>query len=122
MNIVKQIPAYFLAIAFFAFGLNFFFPFLPQQPSPTGDAGTFIGVIYSTGFLKIVKILEIVFAILIAIKPTRALGLLLIAPIVINIFLYEIVIAHQPGIGVALVAINALAIYFAKEKYLSIIG
>ena len=121
MNIVKQIPAYFLAIAFFVFGLNFFFPFMPKQPTPTGDAGTFIGVIYSTGFLKIVKILEIVFAILIAVKPTRALGLLLIAPIVINIFLYEIVMAHQPGIGVALVAINALAIYFARDKYLPIV-
>ncbi|MBC7721867.1 MAG: hypothetical protein H7068_07555 [Pedobacter sp.] len=121
MNIVKQIPAYLLAIVFFVFGLNFFFPFMPKQPTPTGDAGTFIGVIYSTGLLKIVKILEIVFAILITIKPTRALGLLLIAPIVINIFLYEVVIAHQPGIGVALVAINALAIYLAKEKYLPII-
>ena len=121
MNIVKQIPAYLLAIVFFVFGLNFFFPFMPKQPSPTGDAGTYIGIIYSTGLLKIVKIFEIVFAILIAIKPTRALGLLLIAPIIINIFLYEIVIAHQPGIGVALVAINALAIYLAKEKYLPII-
>lgn len=121
MNIVKQVPAYFLAIAFFVFGLNFFFPFMPKQPTPTGDAGTFIGIIYSTGFLKIVKICEIVFALLIALKPTRALGLLLMAPIVVNIFLYEIVIAHKPGIGVALVAINALAIYFAKEKYLPII-
>ena len=122
MNILKQIPAYLLAIAFFVFGLNFFFHFMPKQPTPTGDAGTFIGVIYSTGFLKIVKILEILFAILIAIKATRALGLLLIAPIVVNIFLYEIVIAHQPGIGVALVALNALAIYLSKEKYQSIIG
>ena len=121
MNIAKQIPAYLLAIVFLVFGLNFFFPFMPKQPTPTGNAGTFISVIYSTGFLKIVKILEVVFAILIAIKPTRALGLLLIAPIVINIFLYEIVIAHQPGIGVALAAINALAIYLSKEKYLSII-
>ena len=121
MNIVKQVPAYFLAIAFFVFGLNFFFPFMPTQPTPTGDAGTFIGIIYSTGFLKIVKVCEIVFAILIALKPTRALGLLLMAPIVVNIFLYEIVIAHKPGIGVALVAIITLAIYFAKEKYLPII-
>lgn len=121
MNIVKQVPAYFLAIAFFVFGLNFFFPFMPKQPTPTGDAGTFIGIIYSTGFLKIVKVCEIVFAILIALKPTRALGLLLMAPIVVNIFLYEIVIAHKPGIGVALVAIITLAIYFAKEKYLPII-
>ena len=121
MHLLKQIPAYLLAIIFFIFGLNFFFPFMPKQPAPTGDAGTFIGVIYSTGFLKIVKILEISFAILIALKPTRALGLLLIIPIVINIFLYEIVVAHQMGIGVALVAISALAIYLSKEKYLSII-
>ena len=55
-----------------------------------------------------VKVLEIIIGILLVIKPTRALALLLIAPIVVNIFLFEIVIAHKPGIGVALLLINTI--------------
>ncbi len=88
---------------------------------PTGDAGTFIGVIYKTGFLRLVKVLEIVFALLLLVKPTRALALLLMAPISVNIFLFEILIQHQPGIGILLVVLNALAIFAEKEKYMGIV-
>jgi len=88
---------------------------------PTGDAGTFIGVIYKTDFLRLVKVLEIVFALLLLVKPTRALALLLIAPISVNIFLFEILIQHQPGIGILLVVLNALAIFAEKEKYMGIV-
>lgn len=120
MTIFKQIPVLFLAIIFFVFGLNFFLHFLPM-PAATGDAATFFGVIYTTGFLTVVKVLEIVFAILLVVKPTRALALLLIAPIVVSILLYELLIAHAPGIGILLVVLNAVSIYQLKEKYLPII-
>lgn len=91
------------------------------MPPATGDAATFFGVIYTTGFLTVVKSLEITFAILLVIKPTRALALLLIAPIVVSIFLYELLIAHTPGIGILLVILNSISIYQLKEKYLPII-
>jgi uncharacterized membrane protein YphA (DoxX/SURF4 family) len=120
MIIIKQIPVLLLALVFFVFGLNFFLHFLPMPPA-TGDAATFFGVIYSTGFLTVVKILEIIFAILLAIKPTRALALLLVAPIVVSILLYELLIAHAPGIGILLVLLNAVSIYQLKEKYLPIV-
>jgi len=120
MNIVKQIPALLLALIFFVFGLNFFLHFIPMPPA-TGDAATFFGVIYTTGFLTVVKVLEITFAILIAIKPTRALALLLIAPIAVSILLFELLIAHAPGIGILLVLLNAVSIYQLKEKYLPIV-
>ena len=88
----------------------------------TGNAGTFVGVIYSTGFLAFVKVLEMLFAILLLLKPTRAIGLLLIAPISVNILLFELFIAQQIGIGILLVALNIWAIYAAKEKYLGIVA
>jgi hypothetical protein len=31
-------------------------------------------------------------------------------------------IAHQPGIGILLVILNALIIYINREKYFSIVG
>ena len=61
-------------------------------------------------------------ALLLIYKPTRALALLLSAPILINILLFELLIAHQPGIGILLVLLNALAIYQNRHKYESIIA
>ena len=86
-----------------------------------GDAGAFAGLLYTTGFLAVVKVLEIVFAVLLIVPATRALAALLIAPISINILLFELLIAHQPGIGILLVILNALLIYINKEKYFSIV-
>ena len=120
MKIVKNIPVYLLSLLFLVFGSNFFLHFI-SLPNPSGDAGTFIGVIYKTDFLLFVKTLEIIFAVLLIIKPTRPLALILIAPVSLNILLFELFIAHQPGIGVLLVLLNATAIFFYKERYMSII-
>ncbi len=122
MNIAKQIPSFLLAFVFIVFGANFFLHFIPM-PAPTKDyAGDFGVLLYKTGFLAIVKVLEVIIGLLLVIKTTRALALLLIAPIVVNIFLFEILIAHKPGIGVALLLINSIGIFFSKEKYLGIIS
>ena len=120
MKIAKQIPVYFLALVYLVFGANYFVHFLPMPPM-SGNAGNFVGLLYSTGFLAIVKVFEIAFAILLIVPATRALGLLLIAPISVNILLFELVIAQQPGVGIVLVAANALAIAFSKNKYLPIV-
>ena len=121
MNIAKQIPAFLLALVFIVFGLNFFFHFLPMPPMD-GDAGAFAGILYKTGYLTVVKVLEISIGILLLIKPARALALLLIAPISVNIMLFELCIAHKPSIGVVLVLINAIGIILSKEKYLGIVA
>ncbi len=119
MAIVKQIPALLLGLLFVVFGAIFFLH-LPMPPMD-GDAAAFSGLLYKTGYLTIVKVLEVAIGILLLVKPTRALGLVLIAPIVVNICLFELLIAQKPGIGVALVLVNAVGIFLAKEKYLGII-
>lgn len=119
MNIVKQIPAYLLGALFIFGGASYLFKFAPEQPM-TGDAETFMKLFASTGYMTVIKICELLFGILVLIPKTRALGLILIAPIVVNILIFELHIAKAPGIGVALVVVNALAIYLIKEKYSSI--
>ena len=122
MNIAKQIPAFLLAFVFIVFGANYFLHFIPMPAPSKDDAGDFAGILYKTGFLAVVKTLEVIIGILLVIKTTRALAFLLIAPIVVNIFLFEIVIAHKPSIGVVLLLINAIGIILSKEKYLGIIA
>jgi putative oxidoreductase len=117
---IKQIPAYLLAIVYLVFGANFFLHFI-QMPLMAGNAGAFAGLLYSTGFLAFVKVLEISFGLLLLIPKTRALAYLLIAPISVNILLFEIYMAHQLGIGVLLILLNVIGIFVNKEKYISII-
>jgi putative oxidoreductase len=122
MNIVKQIPAFLLGAMFIFGGATHLFHFGPTPPPVAGDAETFMKLFGSTGYMTVIKICELLFGVLVLIPKTRALGLILLAPIVVNILIFELHIAKAPGIGVALVVVNALAIYLNKEKYSSILS
>jgi putative oxidoreductase len=121
MKVAKHIPAYLLAIVFIVFGANFFINFMPMPPL-TGDTLTFMNLFGGSGYMALIKILEIGFGVLLILSKTRALGLLLVLPIVVNILCFEVFIAKQPGIGIALLIINIIGIYFNREKYKGIIG
>ncbi len=120
MEIVKQLPAYLLAFVFVVFGLNHFLNFIPMQSMP-GDAGTYADLLVKTGYMTVVKLCEIVFGAMLIFPKTRALGFILIAPVVVNILLFEVSIAKQPGIGVVLLALNVIGLYLNKSKYESIL-
>ena len=121
MKKFTNLPVYLLSLIYLVFGLNYFLHFLTMPPM-TGDANTFIGLLHSTGFLAFVKVLEVILAVLIVVPASRALAIILIAPITINILLFEITIVHQPGIGILLVLLNAWVIYTNKNKYNSIVS
>ena len=121
MNIVKQIPAYLLGALFVFGGVTYLFKFAPEQPM-TGNPEIFMKLFGGSGYMTIIKMCELFFGLLVLIPKTRALGLILLAPIVVNILLFELYIAKSSGIGVALVVVNTLAIYLIKEKYSSILS
>jgi hypothetical protein len=83
----------------------------------TGEAGTFMGVLFTSGILKVVKVLEVVGGALILLPGKRALGLTILAPISVNILLFELCLAHQPGIGIALLVLSAIIAYQEKDKF-----
>jgi putative oxidoreductase len=121
MQFVKNLPTYLLALVYLVFGANYFLHFIPM-PTPEGNAGAFTGLLYSTGFLAFVKVLEVLLGLLLLLPATRKLALLLIAPITVNILLFELFIAHQPGIGILLVLLNGFAIYQHRKSYLPIVS
>lgn len=120
MKTIQKLPVYLLALIYLIFGSNYFFHFITMPPM-AGNAGTFAGVLFTTRFLLVVKILELTLALGMLVPKTRALALILIAPITVNILLFELLIAQQPGIGILMVILNGLAIYQLKDKYLGIV-
>ena len=119
MKIVNLILTYLVAAVFLVLGVyGYFFPFMKMPPPPTAEAGMFFGAIYPTKYLLVVKIFELIGGLMLALNFRRALGWAILLPIVINIVLYELLLAHQPGIGCALLVINLyMILYVHKAKF-----
>lgn len=103
-------------------GLNKFFNFMPM-PEVSEELMQVLGAFVTIKWIfPLVAIVEIIGGILIAIPKTRALGAIVILPIMVGIFVHHMV--HDiAGIGITLVlfAINIWAIATNWNKYLPII-
>ncbi|EOQ97572.1 hypothetical protein LEP1GSC195_0008 [Leptospira wolbachii serovar Codice str. CDC] len=88
---MKQIDLVFrllLGAVFVLFGSSKFHAFMPTPPM-TPKAANFIAAIISTGYLwQTVGILEVLGGVLIFFRKTTLTGLLILAPIIVNIILY----------------------------------
>lgn len=90
MKYITHITAILLGLIFIVFGMNFFLKFLPVPTPPAGShAAMFMGGMFASGFLAFVKVLEILGGLFVAIPQTRHLGLLILGPIIVNIFAFN---------------------------------
>ena len=58
----------------------------PEKGTPPA---LFMGALVPTGYLAVVKVMEILGGIAVAIPKTRNLGLLLLGPVIVNILLFN---------------------------------
>ena len=116
-KITTLISSILLGAVFIVFGLNFFLHFIPvDAPTEGTDAAAFMGVLYSTGYLAFVKILEVIGGVFVLLPKTRNLGLLILGPIIVNIIAYDYFVAKEGfHMDIALVAVLALYLLF-KER------
>ena len=103
MKIAAAIARYLLGLMFFVFGLNSFLHFIPTGPMPSGPAGEFAGLLMSTHYMQAVGAVMVLSAVLLLINRFVALGLTLLAPVLVNILLFHLLM--QPNtIGAGVVA------------------
>ncbi|MBL9145179.1 MAG: hypothetical protein JNM99_15975 [Verrucomicrobiaceae bacterium] len=101
MKLASHIAAALLGLAFIVFGLNFFFNFIPMPADPSpADAPhkLFMAAMFPTGYLKFVKILEVVGGVLVIIPQVRNLGLLVLGPIIVNILAFHVFLTKGAGL------------------------
>ena len=120
MKFIKHVPAAILAFLFLFGGINFFFPLLPVPPM-TGNSLAFFNLLGTTGYMAVVKILEILGGVLIILPTKRALATVILAPISVNIFLFEVFMIGAPGIGIVLIALIGILIYQEKQKFMALV-
>src|ERR1700676_1460955 len=94
-----------LGLAFLVFGLEFFLHFLNMSmPELTPAAKSFMDATYPTGYLKVVKVVEVTGGFLLLTGLFVPLGLVLLTPVIVNINLYDFLLMKQPGLGVPFLA------------------
>lgn len=120
-NILPQLPAIILGLAFVVFG-GMYFVMQPQSdPNMSDVAKQYFDIMaVKTKYMVVVKICELLFGLLILIPKTRALGLILIAPICVNILFFDLLVNGKPQMGILLVLVNFAALWLNKAKYKSI--
>src|SRR6266850_3544333 len=101
MNITIGIARFLLGLIFLVFGLNGFLHFLPAS-MPSGTAGQFVGALLVSNYLVVVFLLQIIPAVLLLINRYVPLALALLAPIIVNILLFHILMAPS-GLPLAIV-------------------
>jgi putative oxidoreductase len=121
MKIAVVIARVLLGLVFLVFGLNVYFNFIPAQPLP-GDAGALSMLMFQHGWFSFYGVLYIVGAILLLVGRYVPLGLLLLAPIIVNILLFHITLAPA-GIGPGLVCtvLEIFLIYAYWPAFASIV-
>lgn len=101
MKIAAIIARYLLGLIFLVFGLNGFLHFIPMPP-PSGVAGQFLGALFVSHYLVPVFLLEAIPGILLLINRFVPLALTLLAPIIVNIVLFHVLMAPE-GLPMAVV-------------------
>jgi len=104
------------------FGVNKFANFLPI-PEIAGEGGTLFGIYLSSGFLKLIGILEALGGLALIFGKFVPMALVFLVAIMFNAVVFHIL--HDPaGIGGAIVglALGVILVFAHKSRFLSILS
>jgi uncharacterized membrane protein YphA (DoxX/SURF4 family) len=118
MNKLQLAARILLGAIFVIFGANGFLHFLPM-PAPPAAAGAFLGALAATGYMfPVIKSIEILSGLLLLSGFAVPLALVLLAPIVINIFLYHTILDPAgAALPIVIVALGLFLAWTVREKF-----
>jgi uncharacterized membrane protein YphA (DoxX/SURF4 family) len=103
-------------------GLNKFFNYMPVPEMPDDVMAVFGSLIQTKWILPLVAMAEIVGGVLIAIPKTRALGAIVIFPVMVGIVVHHLIHDIRGiAIGLVLFLINFWVIIEHRENYLPMV-
>src|ERR1700750_650586 len=100
MKRASAIARYLAGVIFLVFGLNGFLNFIPMPP-PGGIAGEFMGALYASHYLWVIFAFQLVAALLLLANRYVPLALAILAPVIVNILSFHILMAPT-GLPLAL--------------------
>ncbi len=114
MRIASVIARYLAGVIFLVFGLNGFLSFIPLPP-PGGIAGQFMGALYASHYLWMIFAFQVVAAVLLLVNRYVPLALAMLAPVIVNILTFHILMAPS-GLPPALLVTVLWVLVFVDVK------
>ena len=104
------------------FGLNKFLNFMPFPPIP-GDGEILMGIYFSSGFMKIIGVLEILGGLALIAGKFVPMALIWMTGIMFNAFIFHL-LHFVPGIGGAVVGmlLCLILVYAYRDRFKSILS
>jgi putative oxidoreductase len=122
MKIAAIICRILLGLMFVVFGANILHSFIPMPPPPVGSSpAVFFGLFAPTGWIKVVGLFQLAGGLLVLIGRTAPLGLSFLAPVIVNILCFHLLLG-VPGIAPGLTAaiLELVLIYAYRANFAGI--
>ena len=118
MKIAVLIARVLLGLVFVVFGLNGFLNFI-KGPLPSGVAGQFLGALMQSHFVLVISAVELAGGALLLANRYVPLALVLLGPVIVNIFFYHLLM-DRSGLIIAIVVIILWGLIALRHRqYLS---
>jgi putative oxidoreductase len=114
MKIASIIARYLLGLIFLVFGLNGFLHFIPMPP-PKGLAAQFGGAIFVSHYWVVIFGVQVIGAVLLLVNRFVPLALVLLGPVIVNIFFFHALMAPE-GLPLAIVVVVLWVILAVRYK------
>ena len=120
MKILTIIARILLGLVFAVLGSNAFIHFIPMPPM-SGYPAQFLGAMAATGYLQAIAAFQVAGGLLLLIGRFVPLGLTLLGPVIVNIFMYHVFMDHN-GIPTALVvcALEAFLVWQYRAAFAAV--
>ena len=123
MKLIILLARLLLGLVFVVFSINGLMMlytgkgFIPMPPQPDDVGKEFTKILFATGFLKVVKVIELTGGLFVLSGRFLNLGIFLLGPIVVNIFLYHLLM-DKSGLPMG-AALLGLTLFLAISDYKS---
>ena len=115
MKIAALIARLLLGLMFVVFGANGFLNFMHMPPMPPSTATTFVMILMSTHYMPIVSGIQLIGGALLLVNKFVPLGLTLLGPVIVNIFLFH-ALMEPKGLPTAMIVVVLWAVEFWYHK------
>jgi len=114
MKIASLIARLLLGLIFLVFGLNGFLQFI-HMPPPTGVAAQFFGALFASHYYIVIFAMQVLGGFLLLVNRFVPLALVILGPIIVNIFFFHTLMAPA-GIPLAILVVILWAIVAVRNK------
>ena len=111
MKVLTIIARILLGLIFLVFGSNAFLNFIPMPPPPPGLAGDYTKVFLASGYVYFIGGFQVIASLLILIGRFVPLGLTILGGIIVNIWIFHLLMAPQPGAMVPAIVVTILELF-----------